>query len=869
MEALNTTLNPKKRINFNFSRFMTVETLIFLLIMAAGIALRFWDLGSRAFHHDESLHAWYSYNFAVRGDYVHNPLLHGPFQFHINALVFKLFGASDYTGRVAAATFGVLLMAMPLLIRHKLGKAGTLITVALIAFSPALLYFSRFTREDIYMMVFVFGMVIGSLRFMEERKAKWLLFTVGMLSLGFATKETAFMFCVLFAGFFGLLAVEDLLRSYFRKKSELLADYDAEGNLIQPTPPQNPNYRFIVSAVVFLGGFLLIGAALKLLGLSIIELGVVLALIFIIFALFAASIELLSTAKMARLKGRLPQFFQLLAPLKMVLVPAAFVFTATAVYAYIFDYLASDASLSVTFAIKFIANGSLIAAAIVSTILLIYMHFRSTATDNPFSYLWKSPISRMSAPAILFISFFILSIPQWGALISEVQDKIGLTLANPIGGSPIAAIGAPVGPDALNLARATVVYLLFISFIFMLGSRMLLAAGLIFYAIYIVLFTSVFTNIGGLGSGSWQSLGYWVAQQPVQRGNQPPYYYLVIVPLYEFLPLIFSLVAIVYYGARKTDTFTWFLIFWIVGIFASLSWASEKMPWLTVNMALPMTLLGGKMLGEIVEGLQWRKLSRYILPPLAAALALFIASTAVLIGWSLTKPDNVSVIWPSVLVISGIAIVGILFIAFRKFGFGNGARLFGLSLAVVFMLFSVRAGWVASFVSKDNPKDMLIYTQTSASTPNIKEHIDEVAKSTGKGPNLSITVDATDGFSWPWVWYLREYKAVGYPCLALEMGCQPLQEPTAADVILMNQRTIPSNSSQLQNYGVTKTVSLRHWFPEEVYRGWTPKSIAKDLTHARNWKKLWNFLIFRETTYTIGTVDTVVYYPKGYTPSEP
>src|SRR5262249_14520074 len=137
----------------------------------------------------------------------------------INALVFKLFGASDYTGRIAAATFGVLLMAMPLLIRHKLGKAGTLIAVAFISFSPALLYFSRFTREDIYMMVFVLGMVIGSYRFVEQhgqslpnrslslprflrfipqdvlelveigwnlfRRVSWLLFTAAMLALAF------------------------------------------------------------------------------------------------------------------------------------------------------------------------------------------------------------------------------------------------------------------------------------------------------------------------------------------------------------------------------------------------------------------------------------------------------------------------------------------------------------------------------------------------------------------------------------------------------------------------------------------------------------------------------------------------------------
>ena len=147
MEATNTAVVSRGKLDF--SGLVRVDTVIFVAILTAGIILRFWDLDVRAYHHDESLHAYYSYNYAERGDYAHNPLLHGPFQFHINALVFKIFGASDYTGRVAAAVFGTLLMAMPLLIRHKFGRAGTLITVALIAFSPALLYFSRFTREDI------------------------------------------------------------------------------------------------------------------------------------------------------------------------------------------------------------------------------------------------------------------------------------------------------------------------------------------------------------------------------------------------------------------------------------------------------------------------------------------------------------------------------------------------------------------------------------------------------------------------------------------------------------------------------------------------------------------------------------------------
>ena len=57
-------------------------------------------------------------------------------------------------------------------------------------------------------------------------------------------------------------------------------------------------------------------------------------------------------------------------------------------------------------------------------------------------------------------------------------------------------------------------------------------------------FTTMFTNPQGLATGMIGSLGYWLEQQGVQRGSQPRYYYaLVIMPVYEYLPLIGSFLA--------------------------------------------------------------------------------------------------------------------------------------------------------------------------------------------------------------------------------------------------------------------------------------------------------------------------------------
>ncbi|MCA1644527.1 MAG: hypothetical protein LC797_03340, partial [Chloroflexi bacterium] len=82
------------------------EYLPFLGLMFVGLVLRFWDLGAKAFHHDESLHAFYSWRLYDGQGYVHDPMMHGPLLFELNALIYLLFGASDFTARLVPALVG-------------------------------------------------------------------------------------------------------------------------------------------------------------------------------------------------------------------------------------------------------------------------------------------------------------------------------------------------------------------------------------------------------------------------------------------------------------------------------------------------------------------------------------------------------------------------------------------------------------------------------------------------------------------------------------------------------------------------------------------------------------------------------------------
>src|SRR5689334_4542265 len=76
------------------------ETVTWIGLIIVAFALRIYNVGVRAMSHDESLHALYSYYLYNEGRYEHNPMMHGPALFHIDALVYFLFGDSDTTARL-------------------------------------------------------------------------------------------------------------------------------------------------------------------------------------------------------------------------------------------------------------------------------------------------------------------------------------------------------------------------------------------------------------------------------------------------------------------------------------------------------------------------------------------------------------------------------------------------------------------------------------------------------------------------------------------------------------------------------------------------------------------------------------------------
>jgi len=164
---------------------------LFLLILLVTIALRFYALDLKLFHHDEAIHAWFSYRLLTEGIYTYDPMYHGPFLYYTAAGMFSLFGDSDLVGRLLPAIFGTALVALVYPI-YKLGyldKKQALIAALFLAVSPNMVYFSRFLRNDIYIAVFSMVLLVALLYYFDRHKVQYMLIAGAAAGLGMSTKE--------------------------------------------------------------------------------------------------------------------------------------------------------------------------------------------------------------------------------------------------------------------------------------------------------------------------------------------------------------------------------------------------------------------------------------------------------------------------------------------------------------------------------------------------------------------------------------------------------------------------------------------------------------------------------------------------------
>ena len=488
----------------------------------------------------------------------------------------------------------------------------------------------------------------------------------------------------------------------------------------------------------------------------------------------------------------------------------------------------------------------------------------------------------LTAPTEFLVLIGTLALPLFGPFLQMVP---GINLSEkPFGGGEQAvvimlfAVGAAIG--------------------LRWNWRRWLPAAAIFWGVFTLMYTAFFTNFAYFQKGVWETVAYWIGEHETKRGGQPGFYYLMVIPVYEFLPVIFAAAAGVYYAlkdstfvkvllggvalsfilyASLTDAFwgvgdnlflrllvyaaalglmiygalkkgalfprallvlaglavyvyahlvfnpegahtltavllcawaglsmvlyvyfsrvellTRFLIYWSAMSLIIFSFYGEKMPWLSLQMALPAILLGGLFIGRFLQSVDWKR-------------------------WR--KPNMVH----------------------------------ASILLVLIILFSLTAyvGVKESYQVEDEPAQMLIYCGLSYDVKQTAHQIYAYAEETGQGKDLPVAVAGGGVFDNGWRWYLLHQ---GYKVIYYSMPAEPRNE-----VLILGADVYPvGNESWLEYYQEPQELKLLIWFPE-VYK----MTAFSDGSERGFWDHVWWWMRYAFARDTSLDPET----PKPYWPS--
>jgi uncharacterized protein (TIGR03663 family) len=661
-------LLPTFRINW--------QAVILVCIVLALVFTRLWDLGNRSYSHDEAIHAWEPWKLATGQQYIHDPVYHGPFLYHVTAFLYTLFGINDITGRLGVALFAVAVVLLVWSLRRWLGRAGVVFAMFLLTISPTMMYRGRFTRHDIYVMVPMVVMVTCIFNYLEDREDHWLYIIAGALSVAFCAKANAYINGVILGSFWVLYLLWAWARS--RRPLTELPAFDV---------------------VVLLGTLALPWAAAF--------------------------------------------FIQLL---------------------------------------RF----------------------------NPLDYSQAGMI-------------------RSGAVVLAM---LGIS----------AAVGLWWKPR-----------------------RWLTAAG-IFWSIFIVFYTTLFTNARGAATGLVGMLGYWLGQQDVGRGSQPWFYYFFLLIVYELLPLLLSALGAVYYvltarvkkeeqasteqeaseAPSAVQAFVPFLLYWTLMNLAIFTWSSEKMPWQTQHLVLPLGILGGWFLGKVWDSTDWRGLLRQGAGYVMVLLPVGFFSLLVLLATTLGQPRAfsgkaleqlyITLRWLLSLILF-LIVVAFMYRYGRRLGRSGWSRLLLAGLFVVLSAATVRFALMLTFVNQNYATEFLMYAAATPDTALAMQELDDISMRLAGDKELNVAYD--DESSWPFVWYLRDYKNTSFFTAGTGLSGQP-------EVVLIGPGNEGKMKAQLTGRYFRRDYRLIWWPNQDIYGTLTPAKIWSDLKDPARRRFWWDILWSRK-----------------------
>jgi uncharacterized protein (TIGR03663 family) len=166
--------------------------------------LRFIFPELKLLHHDEAIHAWFTYELITKGTYLYDPMYHGPLLYYLTGAAFLFFKDSDLIARLLPAFFGTLIIPLFWVLHREgwLSRYHAIIAALLFAISPSMVYFSRFLRHDIFQLFFTILLLVLLLMYFEKGRLHYVIGAGVAAACGLCLKEDMPFTLMIFGSFF-------------------------------------------------------------------------------------------------------------------------------------------------------------------------------------------------------------------------------------------------------------------------------------------------------------------------------------------------------------------------------------------------------------------------------------------------------------------------------------------------------------------------------------------------------------------------------------------------------------------------------------------------------------------------------------------
>lgn len=721
------------------AKLFTIQNLLIVLILALAILSRFVMLGERVMSHDEVNHVVPSYDLFQGKGYRHDPVTHGPFQFHAIALSYFLFGDNDFSSRIPAATFSIATVAFILFaFRRYLGRSGALVAGLLFVISPFMMFYGRYTRNEGFIELIGVVLLYGMLRYLEKGDRLGMFLVTISTVMHFVVKETAFIYTAQALIFLFFMFLIEVRRAENRKperfntflvlmvlamalvfvalglgimKDEGAAAASATEAATQVAPGQqedgslfDPQHLRLYGEIIAVAGAL--GLAAWGLWILIQDLGWrqlrglrSFALLILIGTLI---LPILAPLPIKMLNGNpldynnpnnmwmtglvVAVFFAIAAAIGLLWNPVVWLQNALVFY-----------TIFTVFYTTFFTNGDGFYTGIVGS-LGYWLSQQGVERGSQPRYYY----ALIQMPVYEFLGILGTSL----AVYFGIRYKRFATLAG------FAPAHAPENAEPAIEIPTT-----------------------------------------GMPDPSTQDPNVTVAELPeTVEESEADTEAAETAALERF------------YATPQPSPVLALLIFWGVTSLAAYSLAGERMPWLTVHIALPFLLAAGWGLGYLIDTTDWKRLTRWsglialllfpvLFASLSSALGSALGTNPPFQGNTLEQLQATNRFIISVIATVGSA-AGILYLL-QTWETRQVLRLATVTFFALLAVLTARAAYRASFINYDYATEYLVYAHAAPGPKQVLEQVEEISRRTtgGKAIQVGYSSDAL----YPYWWYLRDY----------------------------------------------------------------------------------------------------------------